>query len=80
MCDYRDQQIPQGLKELFNYMHYSWLDNVIERCFGILKLCFIILKSMLSYALKKQKYIPLTCCVIHNFIKMEIQDDSLFNM
>nr|KYP40216.1 hypothetical protein KK1_038448 [Cajanus cajan] len=52
LCDYRGQQTPQGPKELFNYMHYS-LHNVIERYFEILKACFLILKSMLSYALKK---------------------------
>ena len=29
-------------------------------------------------SLKRQKYIRLACCVLHNFIKMEIQDDPLF--
>lgn len=28
-------------------------------------------------SLKRQKYIRLACCVLHNFIKMEIQDDPL---
>lgn len=58
-------------------MHSS-LRNVIERCFGVLKARFPLLKGMLPYALKRQKYIPLACCVIHNFIKMEMQDDPLF--
>lgn len=75
--DYRGQRAPQGPKELFNYIHSS-LRNVIERCFGVLKARFPILKSMLPYALKRQKYIPLACCVLHNFIKMEMQDDPLF--
>ncbi|XP_057450806.1 protein ANTAGONIST OF LIKE HETEROCHROMATIN PROTEIN 1-like isoform X1 [Lotus japonicus] len=75
--DYRGQRAPQGPKELFNYIHSS-LRNVIERCFGVLKARFPILKFMLPYALKRQKYIPLACCVLHNFIKMEMQDDPLF--
>ena len=70
--DYRDKRIPQGPKELYNHMHSS-LGNVIERCFGVLKARFPILKSMLSYVLERQKYILLACCVLINFIKMEMQ-------
>jgi len=75
--DYRGQRAPQGPKELFSGTHSS-LRNVIERCFRVLKACFPILKSMLLYVLKRQKYIPLASCVFHNFIKMKMQDDHLF--
>jgi len=75
--DYRGQRTSQGPKELFNCTQSS-LRNVIEMCFGVLKAHLHIIKSMLSYALKKQKYISLACCVFHNFIKMEMQDGHLF--
>ncbi|XP_062103069.1 protein ALP1-like [Humulus lupulus] len=44
---------PRGAMELFNYRHSS-LRNVIERCFGLLKARFPILKSMPPYLLGKQ--------------------------
>ncbi|XP_020272456.1 putative nuclease HARBI1 [Asparagus officinalis] len=76
--EYRGQNIPpQGSRELFNYLHSS-LRNVIERCFGVLKKRFPILRDMPSYSLKKQKYIALACCVIHNVIRMHDSGDSLF--
>ena len=33
---------------------------------------------MLPYVLRRQKYIPLACCVVHNFIMMDMQGDPLF--
>ncbi|XP_020253243.1 putative nuclease HARBI1 isoform X1 [Asparagus officinalis] len=76
--DYRGQNLPpQGTRELFNYLHSS-LRNVIERCFGVLKKRFPILRDMPSYSLRKQKYIALACCVIHNVIRMHDSGDPLF--
>ncbi|XP_021757967.1 uncharacterized protein LOC110723003 [Chenopodium quinoa] len=75
--DYRGATSPQGPGEIFNYTHSS-LRNVIERCFGVLKARFPILRDMPSYDLKRQKYIILLCCVIHNFIKMCKDGDPLF--
>ncbi|CAN1823931.1 hypothetical protein LINPERHAP1_LOCUS30579, partial [Linum perenne] len=67
----------KGREELFNYKHYS-LRNVIERCFGVLKKRWPILKKMCSYSFIKQTGIVLACCAIHNFIRMHPQGDSLF--
>ncbi|XP_056689106.1 uncharacterized protein [Spinacia oleracea] len=75
--DYRGARNPQGPEEIFNYTHSS-LPNVIERCFGVLKARFPILKDMPPYDLKRQKYIILSCCVVHNFIKMCKDGDPLF--
>ncbi|XP_056698511.1 protein ALP1-like [Spinacia oleracea] len=75
--DYRGATKPQGPEEIFNYTHSS-LRNVIERCFGVLKARFPILRYMPLYDLKRQKYIVLSCCVIHNFIKMCKDGDPLF--
>ena len=41
--DFRGRDRPKGAKKLFNYRHSS-LHNVIERCFGILKARFPVLK------------------------------------
>ncbi|CAN1824766.1 hypothetical protein LINPERHAP1_LOCUS30891, partial [Linum perenne] len=59
---------PKGREELFNYKHSS-LHNVIERCFGVLKRRWPILKMMCSYCFSKQTDIVLACCAIHNFIR-----------
>ena len=69
---------PRGKEELFNYRHSS-LRNVIERCFGVLKARFPILKLMPSYPIRRQRLIPIVCCTIHNFIRMQNGVDTLFD-
>ncbi|CAN1787649.1 hypothetical protein LINPERHAP1_LOCUS17731, partial [Linum perenne] len=69
---------PRGREELFNYRHSS-LQNVIERCFGVLKARFLILKFMCSYSFKKQTRIVMACCTIHNFIRLHATRDELFD-
>ena len=69
---------PRGKEELFNYKH-SLLRNVIERCFGVLKARFPILKLMPSYPIRRQRLIPIACCTIHNFIRMQNGVDTLFD-
>lgn len=77
--DFRDEgHQPRGREELFNYRHSS-LRNVIERCFGVLKARFPILKQMPPYPTCTQKYIPIACCAIHNFIKLHDSHDELFS-
>ncbi|XP_062074948.1 protein ALP1-like [Humulus lupulus] len=68
---------PRAAMELFNYRHSS-LRNVIERCFGLLKVRFPILKSMPPYLLGKQRRIPIACCAIHNWIRMHSINDEMF--
>ncbi|KAL7244238.1 hypothetical protein ACSBR1_016468 [Camellia fascicularis] len=62
---------------MFNYRHSS-LRNVIERCFGVLKAHFPILRDMLLYSTKTQRYIPIVYYTIHNWIKIHSQGDTLF--
>ncbi|CAN1138190.1 hypothetical protein LINPERHAP2_LOCUS23347, partial [Linum perenne] len=57
---------------------HSSLRNVIERCFGVLKRRWSILKMMCSYSFSKQTDIVLACCAIHNFIRMHAQGDTIF--
>ncbi|XP_042487690.1 uncharacterized protein LOC122067917 [Macadamia integrifolia] len=65
---------PRSTKELFNYRHSS-LRNHIERCFGILKSRFPILKNMPQFSLSYQSYIVIACCGLH---KSEQIADALF--
>ena len=75
--DYQGQGRPRGKQELFNYRHSS-LRNVIERCFGVLKARFPILKLMPNYPVRRQRQIPTACCTIHNFIRRHHTIDRLF--
>ena len=59
-------------------MHSS-LRNVIERCFEVLKARFPILKMMSNYPVRKQRRIPIACCVLHNFIRMHTTTNRMFN-
>ena len=65
--DFRGGDRPEGAKELFNYRHSS-LRNVIERCFGVLKARFPVLKMMLRYKPCRQGNVMRAYCTIHNFI------------
>ncbi|XP_038698089.1 uncharacterized protein LOC119995659 [Tripterygium wilfordii] len=69
---------PRTRKELFNYRHSS-MRMVIERCFGVLKARFPILKLMPPYPPTRQRLIVVACCAIHNFLRQRTQQDHLFN-
>ncbi|GMP62181.1 hypothetical protein CsSME_00024379 [Camellia sinensis var. sinensis] len=76
--EFRNQRRqPRNKKQMFNYRHSS-LRNVIERCFGVLKARFPILRDMPPYSTKTQRYIPIACCTIHNWIRTHSQNDTLF--
>ncbi|KAL4018331.1 hypothetical protein IC575_021922 [Cucumis melo] len=77
--DFREKRHrPRGREEVFNYQHSS-LQNVIERCFGVLKARFPILKQMPPYPIKTQKYIPIACCIVHDYFRLNDHQDDLFN-
>ncbi|KAL5542292.1 hypothetical protein UlMin_010002 [Ulmus minor] len=67
-----------GPTELFNYRHAS-LRNCIERCFGVLKTRFPILRYMTNFSLIRQREIAMCCCVLHNFIRLHNRGDPLFD-
>ncbi|XP_031261586.1 putative nuclease HARBI1 [Pistacia vera] len=62
-----------GPMELFNYRH-ALLRNVVERTFGVLKKRFRILDGMNNYLMEKQAKIVMACCVIHNFIRFDMNN------
>ncbi|XP_031405843.1 protein ALP1-like [Punica granatum] len=53
--DFNDDTPPTTEKELFNQRHAS-VRNVIERCFGVLKSRFAILRSMPNYGLSMKMH------------------------
>ncbi|KAG8387731.1 hypothetical protein BUALT_Bualt02G0051900 [Buddleja alternifolia] len=51
----------------------------IQRSFGVLKERFTILSNMLPYPMETQKYIPIACCTVHNFIRKHSKKDKYFD-
>jgi len=78
--EYRGQgRQPKNLEELFNYRHLP-LRMTIERCFGVLKNRFPILKLMPSNKPSRQRLIVTACCAIHNYIRKWNLPDELFRI
>uniref|UniRef100_A0A0V0IE85 Putative ovule protein n=1 Tax=Solanum chacoense TaxID=4108 RepID=A0A0V0IE85_SOLCH len=71
-----DNPSPQCREELFNMKH-ARARNVIERAFGLLKGRWGILRSPLWYSVKVHNRIISACCLIHNFIRREMEADPL---
>ena len=65
---------PETPKEIFNMRHSS-CRNVIERAFGLLKGRWAILRGKSYYPIKVQIRIIVACCLLHNFIKRENEEN-----
>ncbi|XP_060170536.1 protein ALP1-like [Lycium barbarum] len=79
-----DNPSPQCQEELFNMKH-ARARNVIKREFGVVKGRCGILKSPSWYSVKIHTRIISACCLLHNFIRREMEVDPLdmeteFNM
>nr|XP_043624682.1 protein ALP1-like [Erigeron canadensis] len=72
--DWRDGHQPTTPKEFYNMKHSS-ARNVIERCFGLLKGRWKILKDNSFYPIDTNIRIIMACCFLHNYIRQEIEDD-----
>ena len=68
--------MPTSKEEYFNMKH-SAARNVIERCFGVLKMHFAILRSPSYYPIRTQCRIVTACCLLHNLIKREMPNDPI---
>lgn len=76
--DWRDGYQPTTPKELFNMRHSS-ARNIIERCFGILKARWGILKDNSYYHAELKNKIIMACCLLHNHIRREMPNDPFEN-
>ena len=56
-------------------MKHSCARNVIERCFGLLKVRWAILRSLSFYPIKTQYRIITACYLLHNLIRREMTVD-----
>ncbi|XP_040362735.1 protein ALP1-like isoform X2 [Rosa chinensis] len=76
--DWRQGYQPTTPEEFFNMKHSS-ARNVIERCFGLLKMRWAILRSPSFFPVKTQCRIVIACCLLHNLIRREMAIDPLEN-
>ena len=76
--DWRGGQQPTTPKEFFNMKHSS-ARNVIERCFGMLKARWGILRDNSYYPIDSKVRIIMACCLLHNFLMQEMPIDPLDN-
>ena len=60
-------------------MKHASARNVIERCFGLLKLRWAILRRASFFPIRTQNRIVTACCLIHNLIRREMLTDPLEN-
>ena len=74
--EWRVDRKPQNPLECFNMRHSS-ARNVIERCFGILKKRWTVLRSPTFYPLKVQMRVITACCLLHNLIRRDSVRDPL---
>lgn len=72
------QQQPQNEKELYNLRH-ARARNVVQRCFGLLKKKWAILRSCSFFSIEDQIRIINACCVLHNYARdrQQVRDDLL---
>ncbi|KAI7992183.1 Protein ALP1-like [Camellia lanceoleosa] len=66
---------PTNYQEFFNMKHAS-ARNVIERCFGLLKIRWAILTAS-YYPIRTQNRIITACCLLHNLIRREMPVDPI---
>ncbi|KAH9670338.1 hypothetical protein KPL70_016943 [Citrus sinensis] len=78
LSEWRDRCAPRNKEEFFNMKHSS-VRNVIEQCFGLLKMRWAILRSPLFYSIKTHCCIITTCCLLHNLIRKEMSVDPIEN-
>ncbi|KAM6546031.1 hypothetical protein CsatB_026767 [Cannabis sativa] len=67
---------PTNEIEFFNMKHSS-ARNIIDRCFGLLKIRWAILRSPSFYPIKTQCRIMTACCLLHNLIRRETSYDPM---
>ncbi|KAL8524666.1 hypothetical protein ACS0TY_014318 [Phlomoides rotata] len=67
---------PQNAHEYYNMKH-TRARNVIEHTFGLLKMRWGILRSPSWYPIKTCYQIIMACCIIHNFLRKELDVDPL---
>jgi len=60
-------------------MRHSSARNVIERCFGLIKARWAILRGNSYHPIESMPRIIIACCLLHNFIRQTMSEDPLDN-
>ncbi|CAH9091185.1 unnamed protein product, partial [Cuscuta epithymum] len=76
LSEWKQGAQPVNAQEYYNMKH-SQARNCIERCFGILKKRWAVLRDKSFYPLKTQCRIITACCILHNFIRSEMSIDPI---
>lgn len=58
-------------------MKHASARNVIERCFGLLKMRWDIIRNSNFYPIKLQGRIIMACCLLHNHIRANMPVDPI---
>ena len=78
LSDFRSGDKVVGKEEIFNQCH-ARLRNVIKRAFGVVKVCFPILKRMTLYSFTTLTKIVMACFSIHYFLRQISIANRLFS-
>ncbi|XP_021746038.1 protein ALP1-like [Chenopodium quinoa] len=73
--EWTDKQ-PESAEEYFNMKH-ARARNVVERCFGLLKGRWSILRSPSFFPIRTQGRIVMACCLLHNLIRRFMPTDDI---
>ncbi|KAH9615749.1 hypothetical protein KSS87_008805 [Heliosperma pusillum] len=74
--EWTDDRQPVNHMEFYNMKHSS-ARNVIERCFGLLKMRWTILRDYSFYQADTHTDIINACCLVHNLIRREMSFDPM---
>ncbi|XP_021749185.1 protein ALP1-like [Chenopodium quinoa] len=74
-----ENEPPKNERETFNRWHSS-LRSCIERCFGVLKQRWKILRSMPQFSIETQIRIVVATFALHNYIRINSPEDPLFRV
>ncbi|XP_068336618.1 uncharacterized protein [Pyrus communis] len=78
LSEWRNRRLPINHEEYFNMKHIAAI-NVIERCFGLLKMCWSILRGPSFFPIKTQLRIMTAYCILYNLIKGHMLADPIEN-
>uniref|UniRef100_A0A803KYT8 DDE Tnp4 domain-containing protein n=1 Tax=Chenopodium quinoa TaxID=63459 RepID=A0A803KYT8_CHEQI len=73
--EWTDRQ-PESAEEFYNMKH-ARARNVIERCFGLLKGRWSILRSPSFFPIRTHGRIVMACCLLHNLIRKFMPTDDI---
>ncbi|XP_009359457.1 protein ALP1-like [Pyrus x bretschneideri] len=78
LSEWRNRRLPINHEEYFNMKH-AQARNIIERCFGLLKMRWSILRGPSFFPIKTQFRIMTACCLLHNLIRRHMSADPIEN-